>query len=123
MNPSDFGVAFVTVPDDGGGAELAGRLAQGLVANKLAACVTRLPGAVSRYFWEGKLEEQGEILLMIKTRLALFPSVSRYVRENHPAKIPEIIALPLAAGDAPYLDWVGANTQFIKPIESAKLPF
>ncbi len=123
MKPSDFGVAFVTVQEKDSGNSLAERLTKGLVQNKLAACVTRVPGAVSHYFWEGALEEDREILLMIKTRLALFPSVSRYIRENHPAKVPEIIALPLAAGDAPYLDWLGANTRFVKPVESDKLPF
>ncbi len=121
MKPSDFAVALVSVPEKD--APLAERLAKGLVQNKLAACVTRLAGAASNYVWEGKLEEDREILLMIKTRMALFPSVSRYIRENHPAKIPEIIALPLAAGDAPYLDWLGANTLFAKPVEGDNLPF
>lgn len=122
MTATDYCVVLVTVPPGGGLPPLEERLAKGLVESRLAACVNRLPGIRSHYEWEGKPEESSETLLIIKTRLSLFASVARYVKDNHPAKIPEIIALPLADAEAAYLDWLGANTRFSKPLEKPKLP-
>jgi periplasmic divalent cation tolerance protein len=100
-------VLFVTVPND----ETATRIAHALVGEHLAACVNRVPGVTSTYFWEGKVCVDAELLLVIKTRRALFEGVRARVRELHPYTVPEIIALPIVAGDAAYLAWLDASTQ------------
>lgn len=102
----DFAVAWVSVPE----ANLAAKLARGLVEAKLAACVTEIPKTRSHYVWEGKLEAAEEIMLMIKTRLGLMPALERYVKEHHSARVPEIICVPVAEGSRDYLEWIGANT-------------
>ena len=101
----DFRVVLVSVPKP----ELADTLAAGLVENKLAACVTALPGAISHYRWEGKMEKESEVLLVIKTRAAALPSLMSYVKRHHGAKVPEIISLPILEGNQAYLEWIAAN--------------
>ena len=119
MAGEEFCMILVTVPDE----ELGDKLSTGLVEAKLAACVTRLGKGVSTYVWEGKMEKDEEYLLIIKTRAGLFPSVRRYILENHSAKVPEIIAFPIFEGHPAYLQWVGANTQFAAPRTKPHLPF
>ena len=97
---------LITAPN----AETAEKLAHGLVTLRLAACVNVLPGIMSHYLWKGKLEREAEILLIAKTREARLPELSRWIKANHPAEVPEIVALPVVWGDKPYLDWVAAGT-------------
>ena len=105
--PGDFLVVFVTVPD----ADLAANLAKALVAEKLVACVSILPGLRSVYAWEGKVCDEEEILCVLKTRRALFAAVRERVTALHPYQVPEIIALPLVEGNAPYLAWLRDETR------------
>jgi periplasmic divalent cation tolerance protein len=105
--PADFVVALMTAPD----ADVAGRIASTLVDERLVACVNILPGLRSLYRWEGKLCDEGEVLCLMKTRLDLFPALRDRIAALHPYQVPEIIALPLAAGSAPYLDWVCQSTR------------
>lgn len=119
MADTEFSVMLVTAPADG---ELADTIAKGLVEAKLAACVTRQTGAVSHYFWEGKLETEAETLMIIKTRTSLISQVCQFVRSNHSSKTPEIIALPIIAGEESYLIWLGANTKFGDPLTKPKTP-
>jgi periplasmic divalent cation tolerance protein len=102
----DFVVVFVTV----GSADEGDRVAQALVEERIAACVSRLPGIRSVYRWEDKVEQSAEELLVIKTRKALFPALEKRVRELHSYAVPEIIALPVVAGSEPYLKWFGEQT-------------
>jgi len=95
-------MAFVTVPNE----ELAQKLARGLVEQKLAACVNIIPGIKSVYEWQGKIEQDGELLLMIKTRTSRIADVSKYVRENHSYDVAEVISTPIDNGNQPYLDWI-----------------
>ncbi|KAG5325695.1 CUTA protein, partial [Pseudoatta argentina] len=102
-------VAYVTVPDDA----VAKRLARGLVENKLAACVNIIPRLTSmnkycfhRYEWEGKIQEESELLLMIKTRTEKVDALTKYVKENHPYTICEVISLPIQNGNSDYLKWI-----------------
>ncbi|XP_018045355.1 PREDICTED: protein CutA homolog [Atta colombica] len=95
-------VAYVTVPDDA----VAKRLARGLVENKLAACVNIIPRLTSIYEWEGKIQEESELLLMIKTRTEKVNALTKYVKENHPYTICEIISLPIQNGNSDYLKWI-----------------
>ncbi|XP_018316123.1 protein CutA homolog [Mycetomoellerius zeteki] len=95
-------VTYVTVPDDA----VAKRLARGLVENKLAACVNIIPQLTSIYEWEGKIQEEPELLLMIKTRTERVDALTKYVKENHPYTICEVISLPIQNGNSDYLKWI-----------------
>lgn len=87
-------------------AEDAERLARALVERRLAACVNVVPGLTSIYRWEGEVRKDEERLLVIKTRAELFEDVRAVLVELHPYDLPEVIALPVAAGHAPYLGWL-----------------
>ncbi len=94
-------------PDDA----VAARIATTLVENLLAACVTRGAAVISTYRWQGKVETQSEIPLFIKTTTARYTEVEAAIRSLHPYTVPEIIALPVVSGFAPYLRWVADETQ------------
>jgi periplasmic divalent cation tolerance protein len=87
--------------------EEAARLAEMLVAAHLAACVQILPEMESVYRWQGKIERQAEVLLIAKTTGAKFEDLEREVRALHSYETPEIVAVPVVAGSAPYLAWLG----------------
>jgi periplasmic divalent cation tolerance protein len=97
---------FCTCPD----AESAARIARTLVDERLAACVNRLPGVTSVYRWQGEVHEDSEVLLLIKTRGELFEPLRARLVALHPYEVPEVIALEVAAGHAPYLDWLRRET-------------
>jgi len=105
--PSDFVVVFITTPT----AEVAKTLAQTLVAERLAACVTMLPQVQSVYWWDGKICDDQEFLCVAKTRATSFAVLRDRVLSIHPYQVPEIIAVPLAAGHAPYLAWLAKETE------------
>jgi periplasmic divalent cation tolerance protein len=86
--------------------EEAARLADLLIGAHLAACVQILPEMESVYRWEGKIERQAEILLLAKTTRSKFAELEREIRALHSYETPEIIALPIVAGSAPYLQWL-----------------
>ena len=72
----------------------------------LAACVNRVAGVRSTYRWDGKLCDDAEVLLLIKTLETRFEALEARIRALHPYEVPEIIALPVVAGSTGYLDWV-----------------
>jgi periplasmic divalent cation tolerance protein len=84
-------------------AERAGRR---LVERRLAACVNILPGMVSHYWWDGKVERGEEVVMILKTRAALAEAVRAAVKEAHPYATPAIVILPVEGGDADYLGWI-----------------
>jgi periplasmic divalent cation tolerance protein len=84
-------------------------LAHALVERRLAACVNILPPCQSVYRWQGAVEQADEVPLLIKTTRARYAELEAALGELHPYSVPEIIALPLAAGLPAYLDWVGAE--------------
>jgi periplasmic divalent cation tolerance protein len=87
-------------------------LAQRLVEERLAACANILPGVRSIYRWEGAIQDEAEVLLLIKTRLDLVDKdVVPFIRTNHPYQEPEIIALPIEAGSSSYLEWLVSETK------------
>lgn len=102
---TDYGVMLTTTPTR----EEAQKLARLLVGEKLAACVQLLP-IESFYFWQGKTQNEAEVLLLIKTRTALFESAIARIKEIHSYTVPEIVAVPFAAGFAGYLDWIDEVT-------------
>jgi periplasmic divalent cation tolerance protein len=89
-----------------GSAEEAQRVATGLVEQGLAACVNVVPGVTSVYRWKGAVDRASEVLLLIKTRSERFEAVRQALVALHPYELPEIIALPIEAGHAPYLAWL-----------------
>ena len=99
-------LVFTTLPD----AEIAGTLAKNLVETRLAACVNILAPCQSVYRWQGKLQTDGEIPLIIKTTMELYPIVETYLRQHHPYELPEIIALDVSRGLPEYLAWVAGST-------------
>ena len=84
----------------------AGRIAEMLVARRLAACVQILPGMLSIYVWQGEVQREREVLLLAKTTRAHFDELEREVRAIHSYETPEIIALSIAAASEPYLKWL-----------------
>ena len=98
---------FVTVPDK----EAAEKVARALLEPKLAACVNILPGVESWYEWEGSLQQDQELLLMIKSRRSLLDSITAAVVQAHPYDVPEVISTAVDGGNPAYLDWVRANAQ------------
>ena len=103
---SDYIVVLVTAPE-----KEASGLARALVEERLVACANLLPGLRSVYWWKGKIEDEPEVLCIMKTRSALFEALRNRVRELQSYEVPEIIALPILAGNEPYLDWIAENTQ------------
>ena len=85
------------------------RLARVLIDSGLAACIQILPTMVSIYRWEGKIERESEILMLIKTTRVAFPALETAIKQNHPYQTPEIISLPVLHGSAEYLEWVTGN--------------
>lgn len=85
---------------------VAERLAQGILAKRLAACVNLVGGIRSWYRWKGKVNSDSEILLIIKTARGSLRPLHRWIRSNHPYEIPEFLSVPLAEGDADYLEWL-----------------
>ena len=98
-------VVYVTTPRNEAPA-----LANALVERRLAACVNIVPGIRSVYLWKGELCDEGETLLVIKTRAALFEALRDAVVELHSYEVPEVVALPIVGGHPPYLAWVDEST-------------
>jgi periplasmic divalent cation tolerance protein len=92
------------------GAE-AGKIARLLVDNRLAACVNILPQIRSIYRWQGTIEDTTEVLLLVKSKLSLFERIRREIQAAHSYEVPEVIAIPIAEGAAPYLDWLDRETE------------
>lgn len=104
---TEFVFVFVTAPNK---AE-AGALAEKLVSSQLAACVNLVPGVESVYQWEGKIEKGEEVLMLAKTRAALLPEFSAFVKEHHSYSVPETIAGGILGGSRAYLDWLRESTK------------
>jgi periplasmic divalent cation tolerance protein len=92
-------------------AEDAERIGQALVARGLAACVNVVPGLVSIYRWKGEVERAEERLLLIKTRRETFAALREALVALHPYEVPEVLALPIEDGHAPYLAWLDENSR------------
>jgi periplasmic divalent cation tolerance protein len=104
---TEFIIVLVTVPSQ----EIGRQIALSLLEKKLAGCVNILPGVQSLYIWQGKLCDEQEVLLIIKSRMALFASeLVPAIQAIHPYEVPEIIALPLVHGSQDYLAWLSEMT-------------
>ena len=91
-------------------AEIASSIAETLVSKKLAACVNIVKGIESVYQWQGKIEHDQEILLIIKTQQSLFSQLEQTIQQLHNYELPEIIAVPVSSGEKNYLNWIQSAT-------------
>ncbi len=101
-----FAFLYVTV----GNTDEAAKIARALVDARLAACATIVDGATSIYWWEGKVQEEGEVVLFAKTREDLVEQAIAKVRELHSYSCPCVVALPIARGNPAYLEWIARET-------------
>ncbi len=103
---TDALVVLVTTPSP----ERAAEIARAVVEERLAACGNVVPGLRSIYRWEGKVQDDAEALLVLKTTRARFEALRDRVLALHPYEVPEVLALPVEAGSAPYLAWIAGET-------------
>ncbi|MGA2221389.1 MAG: divalent-cation tolerance protein CutA [Verrucomicrobiia bacterium] len=87
------------------------KLAKAVLTKKLAACVNVLDGVESHYWWQGKLEEARECLLLIKTTKAKADAVTQAIRSAHSYEVPEVIFLPIVQGEGKYLKWIRVSVR------------
>ncbi|MDX1454825.1 MAG: divalent-cation tolerance protein CutA [Gammaproteobacteria bacterium] len=106
MSNPEHCVVYVTCPTEA----KAGQIASALVEEKLAACANIVPGLRSVYAWQGRIENDPEVLLIIKSRIALLDALTARVNELHDYDVPEVIALPIIGGSKDYLDWLAEET-------------
>lgn len=100
-------VVFITAPNE----EEAAGIARALVESRHAACVNIIKNIRSIYSWQGNVEDDSEILMIVKTRKSLFSSLSAKVKDIHSYDVPEIIALPIIDGSEEYLRWLRESTE------------
>ncbi|WP_079932410.1 divalent cation tolerance protein CutA [Salmonella enterica] len=93
-------VVLCTAPDEATAQDL---------AEKLAACATLLPGATSLYYWEGKLEQEYEVQMILKTTVSHQQALIDCLKSHHPYQTPELLVLPVTHGDTDYLSWLNAS--------------
>ena len=98
-------VIFCTCPSE----DVAGRLAREIVDQRHAACVNILPSVRSVYRWEDEVQEDMEVLMMIKTTEAHFFVIEHWLQENHPYDVPEVVALPARHVSDAYLHWLRSS--------------
>jgi len=103
----EFLVVYITAPNE----EEAAKIAQALVEERLAGCVNIIKDIRSIYSWQGKIEDERELLMIVKTRPELFSSLKNRVKELHSYTVPEIIALPVVDGSEEYLAWLRETTK------------
>ncbi len=106
MPHTDAIVVLTTVATDEEGV----RLVRALLERRLIACGTLLPGARSLYRWQGKIADEREVVLLLKTRSARLETLQAAFGELHPYKVPELLALPVSAGLSTYLEWISGET-------------
>lgn len=106
MPHTDAIVVLTTVAND----DEAVKLVRALLDRRLIACGTLLPGARSLYRWQGKVADEREVLLLLKTRSARLEPLQEAFRELHPYKVPELLALSVDTGLEKYLEWINAET-------------
>jgi periplasmic divalent cation tolerance protein len=106
MPHADAIVVLTTVANE----DEAIRLVRGLLERKLIACGTLVPGARSIYRWEGRVADEREVMVFLKTRSAIMPALQAAFGELHPYKMPELLALSVDGGSEKYLGWINDET-------------
>ncbi|CAA9991289.1 cutA homologue, putative [Plasmodium knowlesi strain H] len=104
---TDFIAVYVTAP----GTDVAEKISNVLLEDKLASCVNIIPGVLSLYHWKGEIARDNEVLMMIKTKKNLFSKIVDAVKANHPYEVPEVISVPIHQGSKDYLDWISKSVK------------
>ena len=100
-------VVYITAPNE----DEAARMAKALVEARLAGCVNIIRNIRSIYSWQGRIEDEPEVLMVVKTQKSLFEELSKKVRELHSYSVPEIFALPKVEGSQEYIRWLNEVTR------------
>jgi len=100
-------VVFITTSNE----DEAVKIAHALVEARLAACVNIIKEIRSIYLWQGKIEDDKEVLMIVKSRRKHFVAISKKVKEMHSYEVPEVIALPIVDGAENYLKWLQESTE------------
>jgi periplasmic divalent cation tolerance protein len=107
MSPSDAVVVLTTVAS----AADAEALVRSLLDRRVVACGTVLPAARSLYYWQGKVADEEEYVIILKSRVQRIRDIEAAFEELHPYRVPELLALPVAEGLSRYLGWIAAETE------------
>ncbi len=103
---SEFRLVMVTAPD----LDTARKIVRGALEARLVACGNIIPALESHYWWQGKIEQASEVLILFKTATSSLSRLERHITNVHPYDTPEIIALDFASGSAKYLRWISEST-------------
>ena len=103
---TEYIFVFITAPNE----EEASKISHTVVEERLAACVNIIRSVRSIYRWQGRIEDESEVLMVVKTKRTLFDRLQGRVKELHSYEVPEIIGLPVIEGSKQYLDWLGQET-------------
>jgi periplasmic divalent cation tolerance protein len=101
-----FHAVLVTAPD----IKVARHLAREALRRRLAACANLIPRIESHYWWQGKMEQGGEVLILFKTRAVHLAKLEKLIVKEHPYETPEFVAVELTGGNKRYLDWLARET-------------
>ncbi len=103
----EYIVVYVTTPNE----KTAKKIAKEVLEKRLAACINIIPNIYSTYRWRGRIEEDQEALMIIKTRRGLFDILAKTIKEKHPYEVPEVIGIPIIEGYNAYLEWIRDETK------------
>ena len=107
MKNNDYAVLLVTAKD----IPEAQKIADGLLRAKLVACANIVPGVQSLFWWQGKIDQANEVLLVLKTKAERIKEIITKVKSLHSYDVPEIIAVPIIAGAEDYLKWLADSVK------------
>ena len=110
MASEDVAIVIVTAPKGSGAS-----IARQIVEKRLAACVNIVGGVRSIYWWEGRIQDDEEELLVIKTRRDAVESLIGQIKGIHPYSVPEILVVPVIAGNSDYMKWVLDEVRVVGP--------
>ena len=102
---SEFRIVLVTAPD----LETARSLAAHALQSHLAACANLIPQLESHYWWQGRIEQSSEVLLLLKTTTPRLRELEKTIMAHHPYETPEFIVLAIEEGNAKYLEWIASS--------------
>jgi len=102
----DARMVWMTAPSEA----VALALVRALVSERLAACGTLIPGARSVYRWQGAVQDEPEVLIVLKTQAELVPALTARALELHPYEVPEVLSVAVADGSCAYLRWIAEST-------------
>ena len=100
-------VIYCTCPD----IESAERISRHIVEQRMAACVNLIPGITSIYTWDGNIQRDQEVLLVIKSTKVRFDDIQNLISDEHPYDLPELIAVPITESSPDYLEWIKQCTK------------